>query len=376
MSEYDVVVVGVGSMGSATVAHLAGRGHDILGLERFGVPTERGAAGRTRLFRLAYREDPEYVPLLRRARDLWHDLEAETGRSLLYRTGSVAAAPDNDPDGEFEGGRRTCEVHDIDHEVLSGAETNDRFPGYDLPDDYRVCYQPDGGFLDTQACIAAHVEVAHANGATIRAREPVETVEFPDSGVRVVTDRDSYTADEAVVTAGAWAADLVPALDGLAVPVTEALGWFQPAEPAAFAPGQFPVFVMDGNDETPGAYYGTPVYDVPGFKIGRHAVPGTEVPPTDPTPPEPTREDETLLREGVRGFLPTADGPTLRLTTCAYTNSPDGHFILDRAHDRLVVGAGFSGHGFKFASVVGEILADLVEGGSDHDLEKFRLGRF
>ena len=373
-SEHDVIVVGVGGMGSATAFHLARRGVDVLGVERYDVPHDAGSShGVTRIIRLPQYEDPAYVPLVRRAFDLWEELEARSGRDLLHRVGSVDFGP---VDGDlFEGSRRSCEVHDIPHEVLTGAELNDRFPGYGVPDDYRAVYQPDGGFLHCEGATVAHVEAAQAEGATVRARERVEDWTADESGVRLSTDRGSYAADALVVTAGAWTGQLLPALDEYLQPERQVLSWFQPADPATFAPERFPVFVGD----TPlGHYYGFPVYDVPGFKLGRFHHREEYGTPAE-LAREPDREDERLLREFAEAYFPEGSGPTMRLSTCMFTNTPDEHFLLDRhpEHPNVVVGAGFSGHGFKFASAVGEILADLaLDGDTDHAIEPFRLDRF
>ncbi|QLG60507.1 N-methyl-L-tryptophan oxidase [Halorarum salinum] len=372
---YDVVVVGVGGMGSATAFHLADRGHDVLGLERYDVPHARGSShGITRIIRRAYYEHPSYIPLVERAYDLWDDLAERTGRPVIHRTGSVDAGPQGDV--VFEGSRRSCEEHDIPHEVLTGAEVNDRFPGYDLPAEYRALYQPDGGFVVPEQAIIGHVRAAQAAGAEIRARESVrDWAETPDGGVRVWTDRGTYVADGLVLAAGAWNAKLADALDGLAVPERQVLAWFQPETPALFDPDAFPVW----NLATPeGRFYGLPVYDVPGFKLGKYHHLGEGVDPDDHET-EPSRADELLLRDFAGKYFPEGAGPTMRLATCMFTNSPDEHFVLDTLpeHPQVAVGAGFSGHGFKFASVVGEVLADLaVDGESEHPIDMFGLDRF
>ncbi len=201
--QYDVIVIGVGGMGSATVAHLAARGVDVLGLERRDIPHSYGSShGHSRIFRLAYAENPAYVPLLQRAEELWDTLEESHDRQLLHRTGSVDAGP---PDSALlEGSAQSCEEHGLEYERLSSAELTERAPGYDLPDEYEAIYQPDGGFLAPEECTVAHVNRAHEAGATIRARERVvdwRTLEEDggdadgDSndtgGVRVETDHDA-----------------------------------------------------------------------------------------------------------------------------------------------------------------------------------------
>ncbi|NHN59662.1 MULTISPECIES: N-methyl-L-tryptophan oxidase [Halorussus] len=372
---YDAVVVGVGGMGSAATYHLASRGLDVLGLERYDVPHDMGSShGVTRIIRKPQYEDPAYVPLVRRAYDLWRDLEERTGRDLLRVTGGIDAGP---PDSEvFAGSRRSCEARDIDHEVLSAAEVNDRFPGYDLPEGHRAVYQPDGGFLVPEQCIIAHVEAAQEEGAEVRAREPVAGfTALSDGGVRVTTAKDTYEAGRLVVTAGAWARKLLPELADVAVPERQVLAWLQPTAPERFDPENFPVFVHATED---GHYYGFPKYDVPGFKFGKfnHL---EETADPDGMDREPRPEDERLLRAYAERYFPDGAGPTMRLATCMFTNTPDGHFILDTLPDRpqVTVGAGFSGHGFKFASAIGEVLADLaVDGETGRDVDLFGLDRF
>ncbi|RQG94427.1 N-methyl-L-tryptophan oxidase [Natrarchaeobius chitinivorans] len=371
---YDVIVLGVGGMGSATVAQLADRDVDVLGLERYDVPHTYGSShGLTRLFRLAYYEHPAYVPLARRAEELWHDLESDYDRQLFYRTGSIDAAPRDDP--LLEAAERACEEHGLEYELLSSEELAQRHPGYELPDDYAALFQPEGGFLRPEECTVANVERAHRAGATIRARERVVDWRGTDGGVRVETDHGAYEADRLVITAGAWATQFVDALEGIAVPERQVLGHFQPGDPEVFSPDRFPVWTLQAPE---GRFYGAPVYGVPGFKVGRYNHRAETVDP-DAFEREPTQADERLLREFVEEYFPNAAGPTMRLETCLFTNTPDDHFVLDTLPDypQVAVAAGFSGHGFKFASVVGEILADLtLEGETDHDIEMFSLDRF
>jgi sarcosine oxidase len=372
--DYDAIVLGVGGMGSAATYHLARRDVDVLGIERFDVPHAKGSShGVTRIIRLPQFKDPAYVPLVADALDLWKELETRRDTRLFYETGTLDFGP-----GEsdvFHGSRESCRVHDLEHSVLTGAEVSERFGGYDLPPEYRAVYQPDGGFLHAEQCVVAHVEAAHAEGATIRARERVTDWEAGESGVQVTTDRGSYTAETLVTTAGAWTGDLFSGLDDYLEPERQVLGWFQPTAPERFRPGNFPVFVADVPE---GNYYGFPVFEVPGFKFGKHHHRGQTGHPAD-LGSEPNREDETVLREFADRYMPAGTGPTMQLATCLYTNTPDEDFILDvhPDHERVVVGAGFSGHGFKFASVVGEVLADLAEDATTaHPVERFELGRF
>lgn len=370
---HEVIVVGVGGVGSATTYHLADRGLDVLGIEQFDVPHARGSShGRTRIIRRVQHEEPAYVPLVERAYELWRDLEATTERDLLHVTGSVhAGAPGTDV---VDGARRACEAHDIEHERLPAPAVNERFPGYDLPADYRAVYQPDGGFLACEDCVVAHVEAAHAAGATVRARERVVEWSETAAGVSVRTGKGRYEADELVLTAGPWTADLVEGLAAAAVPARAVMAWFRPERPAHFAPDRFPVFVIRDGEE---GGYGFPVYDVPGFKLGLGPDRERVVDPDD-VDREPTAEEEAAHREFAERFFPEGAGPTMRLRTCIVTYSPDEHFVLGRlpGHDAVTVGAAFSGHGFKFASVLGEVLADLAtRGETDHDVDLFAADR-
>lgn len=372
-NHYDVIVIGVGSMGSAATYHLAKRGHDVLGLEQFDIPHRKGSYhGLTRIIRKAYSEDPAYVPLLHRAYGLWETLQEENGRRLLHLHGSIAAGQ---PDEEnFNGAIEACETHDLPYEVLSSDELSARFPGYQLPDEFRAVYQPDGGFLASDRCLIAHVEEAFNNGGEIHTRERVCEWEATAEGVRVETDDDAYTADRLVISAGPWAQELVEELRGSATPERQVLGWFQPTVPSNFAPERFPIFTATLEDEP---FFGFPTFEVPGFKIGRHHHREQE---TTPETLEETvhPEDERILREAVEKYFPSGAGPTMRLTTCMYTNSPDEQFVIDTHpdHANVVVAAGFSGHGYKFSSVVGEILADLaIEGETDHPIDLFRMDR-
>lgn len=371
---FDTIVIGVGGMGSATVYHLARRGRRVLGLERFDIPHDRGSShGLTRIIRLAYYEHPSYVPLLRRAYELWRELQDMAGEQLLYVTGSIDAGPLGG--GVFEGSLLSCHVHNLPHQVLTSAELSRRFPGYRLPPDTLALFQPHGGFLLPERCIVAYVQAAHALGAQVHARERVLEWKPLENGVRVRTDRGAYEAGSLVIAAGAWASGLLPPLRGLAAPERQVLAWFQPRRPELFTPERFPVFNLLVEE---GRYYGFPVFGVPGFKVGRYHHLEEQVDP-DSLDREPGARDEAVLRPFVQRYFPDAAGPTMALKVCLFTNSPDEHFILDLhpEYPQVAIAAGFSGHGYKFCSVVGEIMADLAtRGETRHDIAMFRLGRF
>jgi sarcosine oxidase len=373
MPTYDTLVVGLGGMGSATLYHLARRGRRVLGLDQFSPPHDRGSShGRSRIIRLAYYEHPSYVPLLRRAYELWGALEADTGRPLLQITGSVDVSTRT---GEiFPRSLESCELHGVPHEVLTASEILRRFPGYRFPGEYFALYQPDGGILDPEECVAAHLSAARAAGAEIELDDAVTIIEVRDDGIAIRTATRELTAERVVVTAGAWSGVLLPELAALAIPERQVVGWFTPLDGSLFAPERFPVFNVQVEE---GRYYGFPS-DGSGVKVGRYHHRGEVVDPSNYNR-DIDADDEALLRRYVSRYLPRANGELARAETCLFTNSPDEHFIIDLvgAMPGLVVAAGFSGHGFKFCSVVGEILADLaIDGRTRHDISLFALGRF
>ncbi|MBZ9937650.1 N-methyl-L-tryptophan oxidase [Mesorhizobium sp. BR1-1-16] len=373
MAAYDVIVVGLGGMGSSACWQLARRGERVLGIERFDIGHQMGSShGFNRIIRLAYFEHPAYVPLLRRAYALWRETEGLAGEQLLFITGSLDAGPAGSR--VVEGSLASCAEHGLEHALLDAASVNARFPGYRLPAGHEAVYQGEGGFVASERAILAHLSLAIGAGAEIHAREKVIAVEPGNGRVTVVTDRGRYEAGRVVVSAGGWISDLVPELAGKAVAERQVLGWFQPKQPELFAPARFPVSNLLTEE---GHFYQFPSWGIPGFKIGlyhhlhEHGHP-------DALSREPTEADEALLRRAVARYFPEADGPTLRLAACLFTNTADEHFVIDRANGapEVIVASPCSGHGFKFASVVGEILADLATDRTPpFDLSLFSLAR-
>ena len=372
--EFDCIVIGVGGMGSSTLYNLAKRGRRVLGLEQFDIPHAEGSShGVNRIIRLAYYEHPSYVPLLRRAYELWSEIESVTGEQLLYKTGSIDTAPSGHE--VFEGSLESCLLHDIPHRVLNHAQINEQFPGYQLPPGHMGLLQEDGGFVLSERSIVAYANAAMSAGAEIHAREVVTGWESDQGGVRVFTDRSEYTAERLVITAGAWTSGMIPILEDLAVPERQVLAWLQPLDGSLYTPEVFPVFNAYFDE---GRYYGFPVFGIPGFKVGRyHHL--EEVIDPDSEIKTVTGEDEAVLRSAVERYFPKANGTTMTLKTCMFTNTPDEHFIVDLlpGNTQVAVAAGFSGHGFKFASVIGEILADLaITGETEHNIDLLKIDRF
>ena len=375
---FNTIVVGVGGMGSATCYQLAKRGRRVLGLDQYDVPHMKGSShGYTRIIRLAYYEHPSYVLLLKRAYELWRDIENLAAEPLLHYTGSIDAGSAESL--SFRGALQSAVQYDLDHEVLTGLEMAKRFPGYRFPHDLLGLFQPQGGFLVPERCIVSYANQAMALGAEIHGRERVLGFDRANGGgVRVRTNRDEYTADSVVVTAGAWDRDLMPMLSNLAVPERQVLGWFQPNKPHLFQPSNFPVFNVTVPE---GRFYGFPIYGIPGFKVGKyHHFQETGTPEQLTTGDnEPRLDDELVLRDFTSRYFPDADGPTMTLAACLFTNTPDGHFIIDQ-HPQLPAvyyASPCSGHGYKFASVIGEIMTELATLGQTRwDISLFRADRF
>jgi sarcosine oxidase len=368
---YDVIVIGVGGMGSAAVYHAAARGAAVLGLEQFEVPHARGSShGLTRIIRLAYWEHHSYVPLLRRAYTLWRELERDAGEQLLIVGGSIdAGLADSRP---ITGALEACAQFGLTCEVLDAKQLSTRFPAYRMPREIVAVFQPEGGFLLAERSVIAHVTAARARGAAVHTRERVTQWRTIRGSVEVRTNVSTYHARRLIVTAGPWAGTMLPQFRGVLSPERQVVMWTEPRKPELFTVDRFPVFYMHVEE---GAFYGFPEYGAPGFKIGKYHHRREAADPDVPSH-EPDLEDERVLRAAISRYFPDADGRRLAAETCLFTNTPDEHFLIGH-QDATSYAAGFSGHGFKFCSVVGEILADLaLDGATKHDISLFDPSRF
>jgi sarcosine oxidase len=373
MAEFEVAVCGLGAMGSAALYHFAHRGMRAVGIERATPGHDGGSShGLTRMIRLSYFEHPSYVPLLRAAYAGWHDLELTAGRKLLHRTGILEIGP---PDGSLLASTLgAARLHSLPHEVLKARELMCRYPIFRVPEDFVAVLQPDGGFVEAEAAIAAHVALAAEHGATLRIGETVLAIEPRRGGVHIVTDRGAIEAGSAIVSAGPWMAKLLP---GARLPLRvtrQVLGWFEPRDPTLLADGH-PVFLLESSH---GLHFGIPFAGEQGLKFAKHHHAGETVDP-DRCPRTISAADEALIRRALAEFLPAADGPMIAAKTCLYTTTPDSDFIIDRLPEcpQIIIASPCSGHGFKFVPVIGEILADLATTGtSRHDISRFTLDRF
>lgn len=355
---YDIIIIGVGAMGASTCFHLASGGARVLGLEQFDISHSQGSStGFSRMIRMAYYEHPDYVPLLRRAYELWHELENLSGQKLLYQTGGLYLGA---PDCELiTGSLQAAKLHGLPYEMLDRRQLAERFGAFHVPENWSTMLEPAAGFLLPEKVISTFADLAMRRGAEIHGREEVIQWKAVQYGVEVQTTRGRYSAKRLVICGGAWSGKLLASL-GLELQVTrQVMGWVWPRQQELFALNSFPVWAIGHADGS--LHYGFPMMGhVPGLKIAHHA-PGT---PTDPDRVErqPLPGDEETFRDALRQFLPAGDGPLLALRTCLYTNSRDHHFIIDEhpQHPNVILACGFSGHGFKFASVIGEILADLA----------------
>jgi monomeric sarcosine oxidase len=369
---FDVVVVGLGGMGSAAAAHLARRGRRVLGLEQFGPVHDRGSShGDSRIYRQAYFEHPDYVPLLLTAFELWHDLRAESGVELLTVTGGLMIGP---PRSRTVMGSRASAVQwGLDHEMLDAAEIHARFPAFTPAPDEIALFEANAGFVRPEATVTAHVGLATDAGADLRFEQTVVGWKANGDGVEVTTADDTFRADRLVLSAGAWAERVVADL-GLALEVERHVQmWFRPlAGTGPFGGPQFPIYILDSPE-------GQQAYGFPQAGPASAGVKAAFFRNGTPADPDHLRRtvdpsEAVPLREFLSPRLPGMPGELVRAVPCMYTNTADEHFVvgLHPAHPNVVVAAGFSGHGFKFVPVIGEILADLaIDGGTRFDIGLF-----
>lgn len=375
MPLYDAIVLGLGGMGSAAAYHLASRGKRVIGFDQHPPAHDRGAShGRSRIIREAYFEHPAYVPLVWRAYDLWAELEQAAGTLLLLTTGGIMiGAPDS---ALVRGALESARVHRLTHEVLEAPAIRRRFPVFS-PDDGMVgVLEPRAGILFPEECVLAHLRQAARAGAELRHEEPVLAWSAAPHAVEVQTSRGHYEAGALVIAPGPWAPE---ALADLGVPVVierQIVPWFRPvALETAFDPARCPIYMWQVGGRF---FYGFPQLGADGVKIAEHAR-GNETTAETVRREITPEEVEALRRDFVARYMPAANGELLSAITCLYSMTPDGHFIVDQhpAHPNVAVACGFSGHGFKFTSVIGEILADLaLEGRTGHDISLFALDRF
>lgn len=378
MKVYDVAVVGLGAMGSAAAWQLALRGQSVIGFDQFHPPHSMGSShGDTRAIREAYYEDPSYVPFVRRAYELWAELEAETGRELLRTTGALMVGRE---DGLLvPGSRASAERHGIAHEALSAAEIRRRWPVLTPGDGMSGLLEQRAGLLEIDECLNAQLGLAGKLGAELHFDEAVGTwrpvdADDAESPIRLETAGGSYQAQRMVLTAGAWTSGLVRKLGAPLHVSRQVMAWFAPREDGeAYRAGALPIWMWEwGRQDFAWAFPDAGA----GVKAGHH-LPGAAVDPSS-YDREVHAEDEEHVREWLAGTMPGAAGELLKAETCLYTNTPDAHFLIDLHPKRsnIVLACPCSGHGFKFAPAIGEAIAELSTARqSRHDLSLFGIER-
>jgi monomeric sarcosine oxidase len=376
---FDAIVVGAGGVGSAAAYYLAKAGQKVLLLEQFELDHQNGSSyGYSRVIRYTY-DNPIYVNLMRDAYPLWFALQDEADEQLYIKTGGLDFGLPTEE--TWQRMKASLDKAQLDYEHLNKAEITQRYPQFVLDDGMEGLFNPDAGLLKTSRCVLAHVRLAQARGATVMDQTPVQGITPSDSGVTVKTESETYTCDRIVLTVGSWAKGVL-AEQGIDLPLKIMpcqLGFYQPKDPSMFEPGKFPVFFAHMNGEYGEMPYGIPHEDPSvGFKLTTFYGWDTVSSPSevDYTPSQAWTE---RIRDWGNRYIPDAAGPLLFTRRCLYTLTPDKDFVVDQHPDypQVVIGAGFSGHGFKFTTLMGKMLADLaVDGSTPHDTSLFKLSRF
>jgi sarcosine oxidase len=370
---YDVVVAGLGAMGSATVYDLAQRGLRVLGLDQFAPPHALGSShGETRVIREAYFEHPSYVPLVQRAYELWEQLERSSGEQVYLRTGGVMIGREEST--VVAGALQSARTHSLPCELLTSAAIADRYPGLQPDPHMAGVFEPRAGILFPERCIAAYLNLARQAGANLHLNEKLHQWTSEPTGLRLQTPHATYHTKKLIIASGAWAGSLLPTLRERLTVTRQVLLWFKALDPDLFAPDIFPIHLWEY--EADKMFYGFPDLGS-GLKFALHH----QGDPTNPVTVDRNvhNRDVQQIRSLLERHLPQANGGYLRGTVCLYTNTPDGHFIIDHMpeNENVILASPCSGHGFKFASAIGEVLADMAcDRTPSHDLSLFSIQRF
>ncbi|MDP4263247.1 MAG: N-methyl-L-tryptophan oxidase [Bacteroidota bacterium] len=381
-THFDVIVIGVGSMGASACYFLAKRGYSVLGLEQFDIPHEQGShAGQSRIIRKAYFEDPNYVPLLNRAYENWEALEKETGTKLYFQTGLVYfGKPGNTL---IKGVKQSASLYNVPLEKWDAGTPAGKFPQFKIPPGFETLFEPGAGFITPEKSVLLYAGQAIKNGAEIHVKEKVLNWKKEGSKIAVTTEKNTYRSNKLIITAGAWAGKIIPPIADQIKVTRQLVAWIKPRQWNNYSLHNFPCWMI-ADEEKPGAYYGFPALPVEtfgepaGLKLAYH-YPG-EI--TDPdkvnrqADPKEIRDLEYILAK----YLPGAFESVLAIKTCLYANTRDENFVIDRLpgyEEQVTIACGFSGHGFKFASVAGEILADLaIKGKTEMPIGFLQVQRF
>ncbi len=373
--EYDVIVIGVGSMGSATCYYLAKSGLKVLGLEQFSLPHEKGShTGESRFVRMAYFENPDYVPLLKQAYLNWEHLEEVSGKSLFHKTGIVYFGETDSV--QTVGVRKSSKLYNLPIDLLTSEESKNRFSPFTIPEHYECLFEANAGYVQPELTIKTYVELAKNLGAEIKEEERLVRWEYREGHVHCSTPNGNYRAKKIIFTTGAWTERFVPQLQNTLRTTQQALMWYAPEHTDQFLKSKFSCWSIT-DPAYDGMFYGFPIVDEkkPTVKIAFHA-PGIEIQPEQKAETASTDEMEAL-HFFLKKYMPSLQGSIQYTKNCLYSYSPDEDFIIDFIPDynqSVLVACGFSGHGFKFVPMVGELLKDLVvKGKTELPVDFFKL---
>ena len=375
---FDAIVIGAGAMGSAAAYYLSERLQRVLLLEQFELDHRLGSSyGYSRIIRYAY-DHPEYVELAKDTFPLWYSLQEKLGEQLVVQTGGIDFGPAGE--ASLEATIAAMQTSGLPHELLSPDEAARRFPQFRLVDRFKALYQPDSGFVKASKAVLGHIKLAQANGAVVKDATPVTAMELQSDSVEVSTADGSYSAGSLIVTAGGWAKSLLEqtGLDLPLAPLRCQLNFMAPTNMSPFEAEKCPVWIAHVGSLFPEAIYGIPSHDSSGFKIAFHGGPAFSHP--SEIDREPDAENVAALRPFMRDHIPgIADSPVRESRICIYTQTPDEHFVVDKhpEHAHVAIGAGFSGHGFKFSTTVGKMLTEIaLDGATPHNDSLFKIARF
>ncbi len=381
----DVVVVGLGAVGSATLHRLALAGVRAIGIDRFDPPHDRGSThGDSRITRLAIAEGAAYVPLVRRSHEIWRELEAETGEALLQQIGMLViaegdGAPSHGQAGFLGSTIAIAQAHAIPHEVLSSAEIRRRYPQFQVNDAERGFFEPSAGVLSPERCVALQLRLARQLGAVVRTGETMLSLERCGDGVAVITDKDRIEAARVVLTAGAWLPGLAGGtLSAAARVYRQTLLWFETDEPALYQPSHCPVFIWQHGPAEQDYLYGFPLLPgTPGVKAASERY-DTPVDPDQVDRVVSATEAQAIHSRHIAGRLRGVTNRLVKAATCLYTVTPDAGFIVDRLREdgAVIVASACSGHGFKHSPALGEHLAAMAMDSGAKAEPSFAMARF
>lgn len=380
--KFDIIVIGVGSMGSSACYYLSKRGYKVLGLEQFDITHENGShAGQSRIIRKAYFEHPDYVPLLSRAYEGWKTLEEETGEQVYFKTGLLYSGRANDE--IIKGVKLAASLYNIPLENPDRVLAEKKFPQFKFPENQEIVFESDAGFVTPEKAIRLYTELAKRYGAIIHTNEKLIGWKKEGDGVIVKTNKEIYYCNKLIITAGAWAGKLIPGFANKIKVTRQFVAWIKPKHPEKFSLKNFPCWLIDDED-MPGCYYGFPMLPTEkfgppeGLKLAHHHPAAITDP--DNVNRTVTKDDIENLKYAMNKYFPGEFDSVLSGKICLYANSPDENFIIDKLpgyEENAFIACGFSGHGFKFVPVVGEILSDLaIDGKTNLPIEFLNATRF